>query len=238
MYKIFFASRVRGFFKHLFSDPDINFNFNYGETSIYEVNSRMHSFLSWCIRSKVCDWLGMIQSIKAKNTGCDIHGSYNRFLNSDRPYFIYVENPTALYHYRLNRVKSILGKRKITNALNDEKLSALVFMSKACADTFDDVCGKTTNRCLRRIIYPLIPINKYVSEAQIRSKRNHHTVRLLYIAQGIRFFSKGALEILEVYARLCQVGADCTLTMVTNISDIKPEIIKKIKNIRGGGKAV
>lgn len=32
-----------------------------------------------------------------------MYGSFNRFLKTDKPYFIYLENPLALYHYSIKR---------------------------------------------------------------------------------------------------------------------------------------
>lgn len=230
---IFFATRARGFFKHLFSCKEIEANVVYDKSEIYETNSWLHTFAVKCVHSKLCNWLGIIQTIKCKDTGCDIHGSFNRFLDSDKPYFVYVENPTALYHYCLGRNKTLLGRKVVTRNLADCNLKALVFMSKACANTFESVCGKISPECVGTQIYPLIPHNKYVSETQIQEKRNRQVVKMLYIAQGIRFLSKGALEVVEAYRRLKEKNGSCVLTMVTNISQIDSNILSEIRKLEG-----
>lgn len=230
--RIFFATRVRGFFRHLFADKHIDAEFLFHDTNTYEVNSKTHEWLSRCVRSEIGNLLGIIQSIKCTKTGCEIHGSYNRFLDSDKPYFIYVENPTALYHYCLGRNKSFLGAKRIHKKLFAPNLRALVFMSKACEKTFEVVCGKVSSDCTKAQIYPLIPKNQYVSIQQIKSKRQRATVKLLYIAQGSRFLSKGALEIIESY-KMLKLEADCSLTMVTNISQIDSKIASDIYRTDG-----
>lgn len=231
--KIFFATRARGFFKHLFSCKEIEADIVYNKSEIYEINNWFHAFASKCVRSELGDWLGIVQTIKCRETGCDIHGSFNRFLDSDKPYFVYVENPTALYHYCLGRNKTLLGRKAVTRNLANHNLKALVFMSKACANTFETVCGNISPECIKSQIYPLIPRNKYVSEEQIRAKRDRQVVKMLYIAQGVRFLSKGAQEVLEAYKRLEGEGVPCTLTMVTNISQIGPILLNEIRQING-----
>ena len=109
MIRIYFATKVRGFFRHLFKHPNIQASFSVNSAKSYETASRFHMIKSRIARSWLCDWLGVIQRINVKGREEDICGSYNRFLLSDKPYFIYVENPTALYHYTLSRKKSILG---------------------------------------------------------------------------------------------------------------------------------
>ena len=231
--RIFFATRVRGFFQHLFSNKDIHADFIYRNNNTYEVNSWLHTILGRCVRSRLGDLLGIIQTIKCKHTGCEIHGSYNRFLDSDRPYFIYVENPTALYHYCLRRNKTVLGKRAVVKNLSNSNLKALIFMSKACADTFEKVCEDIPKHCFQKQIYPLIPKNIHASVEQIKSKRQREVVKLLYIAQGVRFLSKGALEIIESYKMLKNNGVNCCLSMITNISQIDSGTLANIEQTEG-----
>lgn len=231
MKKVFFATRARGFFKHLFASKDINYNFEYNKSTLYELNNSSRKFLSKLVRSKLFDILGIIQVIKVENKKAVINGSYNRFLKSTKPYFIYVENPTALYHYSLDRNRSKLGKIKVKKLLNDKNLKAIICMSKACYDTFDTVCGVINyENTIKDIIYPLVPKNRLVTREVIESRCKNNEINLLFIAQGIRFVSKGGLEVIEAFDRLVYDGRNVNLTMVTSIKDLDDDILKRIKN--------
>lgn len=231
--KVFFATRVRGFFRHLFCAQGIHAQFIYNDSNIYENNPKIRKLLIKIKHWRIFDWCGIIQIIKCKNSGCDIHGSFNRFLDTDKPYFIYVENPTALYNYCLGRNKTLLGRRIVSKNLANPNLKAIVFMSDACRSTFETQCGSIAHHCITDRIYPLIPRNRHVSEQQIRAKRSRPEVKLLFISQGPYFLAKGALEIVEAYKRLHSDGLKCTLTMVTNISEIPDTILQPIQSTTG-----
>lgn len=224
-----FVTRMRGFFRHLFTSPKVEAKFSWTEANLYEVNSKWNEFKSVIGRSRLLDHLGIIEVIRPDSIDCDIYGSFNRFVKGDKPYFIYVENPTALYHYRLKRNQTHLGKRKIKSCINDPHLKALVFMSEACGNTFEKICHKIPEECVSKVIYPYVPTNPYVNE-EVITHRTGEVVRLLYVAQGIRFFSKGALEIVDAYKRLKSLyGDQIQLTMVTNIGQIDQNYIEEFK---------
>lgn len=227
--KIHFATPVRGFFQHLFRDPQINANITFPKNSLYEINNWKNRLVKTIVRSYFFDKFGIIKSIKVQKIHCDIYGSFNRFLNADKPYFIYVENPTALYHYRLLRAKSYFGKQRIKKEIESPNLKALICMSKACYSTFEQVCSKIPARVTLAQIYPLVPDNNYISTNKIRTRCNADSVKLLFIAQGLRFTSKGALEVLFAYRRLKQNGFNITLTMVTSFKDANQEAIDLVK---------
>lgn len=226
---IHFVTPVRGFFQHLFKDSKINATITCKENSLYEINNWKNRLAKTIARSYLFDKLGIIKSTKALRIDCDIYGSFNRFLNADRPYFIYVENPTALYHYRLHRAKSFLGKRKIKKEIKVPNLKALVCMSKACHSTFEQVCSKVPLNVNLTQIYPLVPDNGYISTEQIKKRCTADSIKLLFIAQGLRFTSKGALDVLNAYQRLKQDGHKVTLTMVTSIKDANQNAINLVK---------
>ena len=93
-------------------------------------------------------------------------------------------------------------------------------MSQACAQTFEIVCSPIPDSCKRMVIYPYVPLNMSVSKNSIKLKSQSKELRLLYIAQGIRFLSKGGLEILQAFKALRNSGMDITLHMITSISDL------------------
>lgn len=226
---IYFATRVRGFFRQLFLSGLVKAKFEYQQKTVYETNSLKNRIRTYIGRSCIMDALGYIQVPKCYKIDYDIIGSFNRFLKTKKPYFIYVENPTALYHYRLNRRKSIIGSIRIRRELNNPYLKGLIFMSNACKTTFEKVCGSMRNQCVGETIYPLIPINPFVNPIQIKSRCITPELKLLYIAQGIRFQSKGGLEIIEAYRRLRLSGYNVKLRIITSLEDISSSLRNKIQ---------
>ena len=235
MITIRFATKLRGFFRHLNNSKYINFQIADDGNKIYEVPGKIHQLMVCIARSYLADLAGLIQRITFRCADKEIiAGSFNRFLNSDVPYFIYVENPTALYHYTLRRAKYPLGKGKLKRWLNDPNLSALVFMSKACENTFQQLVGIPHKNVITRQIYPIIPRNPHISEEHIINQRRKSVTKFLYIAQGMRFDSKGGYEIIEAFNRLKKSGLNISLTMVTNLEQIptdKREVIDSITDL-------
>ncbi len=230
--RVFFVTRLRGFFKQLFSAKDSGIEFNYNHKAIYETNTAFN-LKKTLGHSRLADYLGLVQSIRCGEQNCDVYGSFNRFLNVNKPYFIYVENPTALYHYRLRRRNSILGRLRLKRLINNPNLRCLVFMSHACASTFEKVCTPIPKQCATHVIYPYIPVNKNINCEIIKTKSGQPIFKLLYIAQGTRFLSKGALEISEAFKRLKGEGMNISLQMITSISDVSAEVINRIREING-----
>lgn len=233
MKSIYLATRLRGFFRQLVSAQGIEAKFDYDENLVYETNSLKTKIKNALGRSFIFDWLGFIQVIQAPNCGCDFFGSFNRFLNTKKPYFIYVENPTALFHYKLNRGKSFLGRRKINRELRNPNLKGLVFMSNACSSTFERVCGPISKDCFHETIYPLIPLNPFVDESVIKRRCREKELKLLFIAQGQRFLSKGGLEVIEAVKIMRSNDYSVSLRIITSLSDLSQEIREKISGIDG-----
>ena len=232
--KVCFVTRVRGFFKHLFDETNINAQICYAADSVYELNSGKDKIIRKLAKLSIFDKLGIIKTIKARNYDCEIYGSFNRFLNADKPYFVYVENPTALYHYRLNRVKSFWGYRRVCKMVNAPQLRYIICMSYACKNTFERLCCKVHQHSKLTQIYPLVPENPYVNKAIIEKRCEERDIKLLYISQGIRFFSKGAKEIIKAFRILREKGnKNISLTMVTSFVDLNPSTLYELKNIEG-----
>ena len=234
---IHFITPVRGFFKHLMKDRAINAKFTSEKGALYEINGRknMRTFLKNVARSKVGDLLGFIHTPNAINNSCDLYASSNRFLKADKPYIIYVENPSGLYHYSLARKKTFLGNRKLKKLINDKTLKALVCMSKACYDTFERVCVKVPENVLLTQIYPLLPDNPLVDKNIIQERcAADKPLKLLFIAQGDAFLSKGFLEILECYRRIKRVGIkNIHITIVTSFDTVDKNLLSLAMNEEG-----
>lgn len=168
------VTKLRGFFRELTETNKIDSKFVVKENSLYELSSKNSKILSKIIRLKIFDIFPLIQEKKVNvETEKDIYFSFNRFvkLNKDTSkYIIYLENPTALFHYSIRRSKTILGKKKIKKKLSNKSLASIVFMSRACMSTFNDVCGEVSTKTIKKQIYPLVRENKNVSLEIIEKK--------------------------------------------------------------------
>ena len=226
--KIHWATRLRGFLRHVSERlPQVEFSEN---NNYYETNSITSKLKSKIIRFRIFDFLGIFQSVEIANRDCEIYGSFNRFLKADKPYFVYLENPTALYHYCLDRIKYKRGKQRFASHLNDKNLRHIVCMSKACANTFEKINMPLPGHVKITNIYPLVPTNNLVSESQIRQKSKNETLECLFCVQGIRFASKGGLETMRAVNKLHCNGVKIHLTVITKISDVDKRILKEIKS--------
>lgn len=227
---VLIATKIRGFFNQLINEERINSNFVLNQR-IYEISSSKNELFSKIIRLKLFDHLGLIQVIKKKNVTEERLLSFNRFLKTDKPYYIYVENPTALFHYSINRSKTFLGKRKIQRLLHAPELKGLIFMSEACRTTFEEVCGEIPLDVRNETIYPLVRKNKHVNLLQLKQKnRKDNRLKLLFIVQGKRFVSKGGLEVIEAFKEMSQFA---DLTIISSKNDIAMDIFSEINNTPG-----
>lgn len=218
---VFFFTKTRGFFEHLFN-TEFDFLSISGKKS-YEVPSSINKFLSKIVRSKFADHIGIIQKSKVGVTDADVLGSFNRFLKTDRPYFIYLENQTALYHYSIQRNKTLFGKKKYKKYLSDKNLKYIFCMSHAC---YDKIQIDLSNNINSEVIYPLVNENEYVDDNTIEERISKNTLRLLFITQGSRFISKGGPEVVEAIRKM--VGMDISLTLITEKRFIPEKTIKLI----------
>lgn len=222
--KIKFVSNVRGFFNHLSDLGSTEVEFELRKQT-YEVSSKTHKLASKVIRSPFGDFFGIIQSLKNFDNENVVIGSFNRFVKTEKPYFIYVENPTALYHYSLNRPHTYFGNRKFNKLLSDSNLKELVFMSKAAMESSEQVWNRKIS-IPKQVIYPYVPQNRF---AEMRLKNNIKPLKLLFVAQGSRFVSKGAPEVLEA-AKILEGVAE--FTVITNQKSIPEPLLDKIAQLK------
>lgn len=226
--KIYWATRLRGFLKHVSECID-EIEFEQKE-QFYEVSSKNTELKNKIVRSKLFDIIGLFQVIRISDKECDYYASFNRFLDADKPYFIYLENPTALYHYALGRLRYPSGKNKFRKCLENPKLKYIVCMSDSCRTTFEKV-----NMCLPenvkiKTIYPLVPRNRFINDRLIEKKAYAETLECLYCVQGKRFYTKGGKEILEAVNNLQSMGLNIHLTVITNPSALNDETLNIVKN--------
>lgn len=228
---VYWATKLRGFLKHTSENiQGVEFVDN---GCYYEVSNWKKQIKSKLIRSRIFDPIGLFQIINASGKDCDYYGSFNRFLNADKPYFIYLENPTALYHYALGRVRHGAGKKRFQNCLNDPKLKYIVCMSEACRTTFDKVNMPLPESVKMKTIYPLVPQNAHANEETIRQKSYKDILECLYCVQGKSFYTKGGSDILNVVARMQNAGYKIHLTVITNLSALNEDTLKLIQTHEG-----
>lgn len=228
MKRVLFVSNVRGFLKHLKSIKSETIHFEFSHTS-YEVPSKTRKILSKVIRSKVISHLGIIQSIQLKRyEKGQLIASFNRFVNSDTPYVIYLENPTALYHYTLNRNKTFLGRKRFHRNLKNVNLKYIICMSNACEKSMNTLFLPSTYTGNTETIYPLVKGNNHVTINSIEERCSSKELRLLFICQGSRFVSKGGLEIINAMNDLKDL--DVRLTIISNKELLPEHVIKTISN--------
>jgi len=224
---IYWATKLRGFLRHISERMDqVEF---VSEQQYYEVSTLSRKIKSKLIRAKLFDYFGLFQILKVSDKPCDYYGSYNRFLKADKPYFIYLENPTALYHYALGRVRFGIGKYRFRKCLEDPNLKYIVCMANACRDTFETVNMPLPGHSKITTIYPLVPENPHISPERIVEQCSRETMECLLCVQGKRFLTKGGLDVLEAADRLVKAGCRLHLTLITKIEELDEPVLKRIR---------
>lgn len=224
---IFWATKLRGFLRHMSQHmQDVTFVDN---GQYYEVSGLRSKMASKLIRSPLLDPVGLFQILKVSGKDCDCYGSFNRFLKTDKPYFLYLENPTALYHYTLGRIRFPAGRKRFAACLNDPNLKYIVCMSKACRDTFEKINMPLPERVKFTTIYPFITRNSRVNPEQIREKSDNETLECLFCVQGRRFLTKGGLDVLEACKNLWDKGYNIHLRVITKLSELDASTLSKLQ---------
>lgn len=226
--KIYWGTRLRGFLKHVSECvEDVEF---IQKSQFYEISNKKSDLKSRLIRSTAFDLIGLFQTIKISGKDCDCYGSFNRFLDCDKPYFIYLENPTALYHYALNRLRYPSGKNKFKKHLYDPNLKFIVCMSEACSSTFEKINMPLPEGLKIKTIYPLVPQNLKINEELIERKSHDEVLKCLYCVQGKSFYTKGGRDILEAVTNLQDKGCKIQLTIITNPDALQEDTLKLIES--------
>lgn len=228
--KVYWATRLRGFLKNVsISLDDVEFE----NDGYYETNSLKSNVLSKLIRSSILNPFGVFKRVSISGKDCDIYGSFNRFLECDKPYFLYLENPTALYHYTIGRISFPKGRERFRKCINDNNLKYIMCMSDACRNSFEQLNGPLSENVKIETVYPLVKNNKHCSEEIIKEKSYRDKLKLLYCVQGIRFVSKGGLEVLYAFRELRKTYSNISLKIITKISDLDTKVLKIIKETDG-----
>lgn len=216
-YKIEVATSIRDFLNNLFGHEFANIEFINRQHSS-EITGLNKVLLRKIFESKLLDLIGFIQ-VHKKTTSNDALITYNRFLSTDKPYYIICENPTALFHYRLGRNKGLLARRQIPAHLCDENLKGIVCISQACSTTFSRIHGVDCGKVYQ--IYPMIPDVNAAKGANTQDK-----ITCLFVSST--FELKSGCEIVEVASKLPNVN----FVLITRHSNIPEETKRKISSLK------
>jgi len=233
---VFYAGKkLRGFHRHLIQNPPRQIYYKIANANqnkiFFETKPWYHDFFLKLWHSKIGDQLGLIQKINIPINECDLVQTYNRFAKSSKPYLIYLENPTALFHYELGRSKSFIGQKVIKSSLNDNHLKAIVCMSKICLKTLDLILPCFPSRILKEQIYPYVSLNPYVNKEIISARSYKDNFKCLYISSN--FTLKGGREILEAIEKVYNnFFYNIELTIVTKKNTIPPDTLNKIRYLQ------
>lgn len=226
MKKVYVATKTRGFLSNLFSYVFDNLEFVYEESRMYETNSKKKMILSKLVKSKIADHLGLIQRVKVTDNKCNIAFSYNRFLESNIDYVIYLENPLALVHYSTGRSRTFMSKLKLKRYLGDPHLKSIICLSKACYNTLDRFYDIPNHVCIKQV-YPFIPDTDLSAKKNINVKCNNEHLQCLYVSSNFKL--KGGEDILKAFNRLRETGINnVKLKIITRKEKLEKRLIKKI----------
>ena len=163
-----FVSKARGFLLDLISNNYDDIAFVYEDAMVYETNSNLKVKLAAIVKQPIFDYLGLFQVLNV-SVKEDCVFSYNRFLKSNKPYIMYLENPLAPVHYSINRPNTFISKRKLKDIFEDKNFKAIVGLSKACESTVRKFYDIPANVKVMNI-YPYVKIRKNITKT--RKKRN------------------------------------------------------------------
>lgn len=221
------TSSNRGFLLNLFEYRNDKYFFEYSSKSIYEVNNNLKTILSKMVKMRVFDSIGLFQVIRCSHGDESLCFSYNRFLKSDKPYVILLENPAALVNYCWKRPKSIISKLRLKRLFGNENLKAIVCMSDACMKGLFLLYDIPKTLTIKQI-YPMI-LDSQCTIEDISKKCNNKVLECLYISSD--FYLKGGKDILNISQKFdSEMKINITIISKKNtISDIDMDIIKNNK---------
>ena len=226
MKKILVATKARGFLITLFQYKFDEISFAYNESKVYEINSKLKLQLSKIVKSKLSDYLGLIQRIKVTNDDYNIMFSYNRFLKTNKDYIIYLENPLALVHYSTKRPYTLISRYKLKRWFKDPHLKEIVCLSKACYETIKNIYDIPSEVKIDQI-YPLIEKIRGYNKEHISEKTNNNELKCLFISSNFKL--KGGEDIIETFEKLRRFGLNnVKLTIITPIDSLDDKTMKRI----------
>ncbi len=222
------TSNTRGFLKNLFDYKFDDIEFLYECKSVYEVPSLLKKILTQMITWPIFDILGIFQVISDDGEDADILFSYNRFLKTQKPYVIFLENPSALVNYCWDRPSKFIAKKKLKKRFEDRNLRAIVCMSKACYMYFDNLYDRPQNVDLLQV-YPYIQDDYHYNEKDIDMIVNEKIIECVFVSSD--FELKGGRDLIEVFSYLESNDYPIHITLITRKSSIRMSDYEKIQQL-------
>lgn len=231
MKKVYVVTKVRGFLTELLKKNFENIDIKYTDKNTYELNTKRKELFARIVRSWVGSILAPISSIKLKSSdyrNFDLLFSYNRLLDCQKPYIIYLENPFALVHYSNKRPYNMFIKKKLKKLFYNDNLKTIVCLSESCYDTLKLVYDIPDSVKVKQI-YPYISdvtLEKFKCILSEKGKRT--SIQCLFVTSN--FILKGGNEILCAFNLLSSlVSNNIKLKIVTPISKLDEENKNKIE---------
>lgn len=218
----------RGFLINLFTYGFKEIEFDYSSESIYETPSNMRSFLSKMIKMSLFDWLGIFQIYRNQNVNEDMCFSYNRLVDTNKPYVILLENPSALVNYCWDRPKHLIAKTRLKRRFNDETLRSIVCMSKECKKNIYNLYDIPERLNIEQV-YPLIPDDYSYGIDDIKKIAYSNTIECLYISSD--FELKGGRDIIRICELIENSIPNVRFTAITKMDTIREEDARKIDSL-------
>lgn len=212
----------RGFWRNLFETEFDGYRFNFQKLVTGEDIGKKSKGLMWKLSQlNILDVLGVFQRIPVRNDNIDICFSYNRFLNTQIPYIVAVENPTAMVHYHPKRAKSFLGRCNIKRTFSNTNIKAFCCLSKACQSAMEKYYDIPSNIVLTQI-YPYI--KDEISMSAFNKKIEKKVIKCLFISSD--FNLKGGNELIKALIDNSLVNDDrLQIDIITKINGVNPSLL-------------
>jgi len=220
---------VRGFMKNLLQVAAEDFDDVFDKSKTYNKKTRFSTLKTRVNETRILDFLGFIQKLRYDydNELPEIIVVMNRFLtlrSKNKKYIIYLENPYALFHYRLNRI-NFFNRSSINKYLADDHLFKIVCWSHCCEREFKHLLRRERLYVDERKIMTLYPPEK-IEKTNVISRSDNLSV--LMIVQGPRFLSKSGLE----FIRLAELLPRVNFTLVSHYVDVNKYVdVDNIPNL-------
>lgn len=223
------TSNTRGFLRNLFECPDVNIKFHYNKENLYEVSGKRRFTLAKVIKWPIFDILGVFQVVKTGEVAEDVCFSYNRFLKTNKPYVIFLENPSALVNYCWERPNYLIGRLRLKKLFDDENLKGIICMSQACYQYIDNLYEIPKYLNVEQI-YPYVPDDMSFTSTDINKVVNKNVLECIFISSD--FELKGGRDVLTVLKRLEQENIPIHVTFITRKESIQKDDLNELNDMK------
>lgn len=216
------TTNTRGYLCQLFDHKFDNLSFEYEKNDVYEIPGTWRSLLAKTVKMKVLDYVGVFRVVKcADNKSADALFSYNRFLKCNKPYYILLENPSALVNYCWSRPKHYITKKRLKKCFCDDNLKGIICISEACYSTMKNLYDLPDELRIYQI-YPLLRDDMTYTKKEVKSKANERVIECLFV--GANFRAKGGRELVQVIKNLNEkYKKTVKYSIITNLASVDEE---------------